>query len=218
MTARKGISSLQLSKELDVTQTTAWYMLHRLQLACGEDMDALQGVVEADETFIDGKEENKHTHKKVKGGATKQIVFGMRERGGRLKAMHVESRKAEVLEKAIYENVEKGSIVCTDDYGGYRGIIGSGRWPYDYNHKAVNHSAKEYVNGMASTNSVESVWAVLKRGYHGTYPHMSEKHLNRYIQEFAGRFNIREMDTDMQMSVLAKNMEGKRLKYRILVA
>ena len=171
----------------------------------------------------DLEKENQHASKKVKvrGGTTgKQAVLGMRERGGRVKAMAVPNTKSTTLQQAIRENVEEGSTVFTDEKRAYRGIIGSGKWPHDYNHMAVCHSAKEYVNGQIHTNGIESVWALLKRGYIGTFHHFSMKHCQRYVDEFAFRLNEGNCERDAIdriKSVCAVSV-GKRLTYKELVA
>ena len=118
----------------------------------------------------------------------------------------------EELEEFIQDWVEPGSTVYTDDHGGYNRL-----W-MDFEHTSVRHSVREYVKGQAHTNGIESFWAMLKRGYYGTYHRMSEKHLQRYVDEFSGRHNMRQLDTIDQMRLMAKGMDGKRLRYRDLVA
>ena len=117
---------------------------------------------------------------------------------------------AKTLQGFVGERAAKGARVFTDDHGSYEGM------PFE--HETVKHSISEFVNGMAHTNGIESFWAMLKRGYHGTFHHMSEKHLNRYVGEFAGRHNDRPADTIDQMVATARSMVGKRLRYRDLVA
>ncbi len=220
VTARKGISSMQLAKEIGVTQKSAWCMLHRLREACGsdDDLNKLSGVIEIDECFVGGKEGNKHESKKLRAGrgpVGKIPVVGMRERGGRTIAKVMPERSVQAMHGAIFQNAEIGSTLYTDDHMVFNNLDG-----LFYNHETVNHAIGEYARGPVSTNSIESVWAVLKRGLHGVYHHASAKHLGRYVDEFTFRLNEGNVarHTFQRLDSFIAALRGKRITYKELIA
>jgi transposase-like protein len=220
VTARKGISSMQLAKEIGITQKSAWFVLHRLREACGKDLTKLRGLIEIDETYVGGIEANKHEHKKLKAGrgtVGKTPVLGMRERGkgGRTKGVKLANTDAQTIQDVIVQNVEVGSTLHTDEHGAYRDIGG-----LFFSHESVNHSQGEFVRDGVTTNSIESVFAVLKRGLIGVYHHASAKHLGRYVDEFAFRLNEGNVarHTLQRLDSFVSGVAGKRLTYKALIA
>lgn len=210
----KGVSSMKLHRDIGVTQKTAWMMVHKIREGWARGQPRMSGTVEVDETYIGGKESNKHERDKLKAGrgaVGKTAVLGIKQRGGEITAAPVENVNQRTVTDAIHANVRPNSTVYTDAASAYKPVDG-----LLYQHEAVNHSAGEYVRGQAHTNGIESFWAMLKRGYQGTYHKMSAKHLARYVREFAGRHNVRDLDTLEQMAALARGMDHKLLPWKVL--
>ncbi len=218
---KKGISSVQLAKDIGVTQKTAWFVLQRIRWALGNDIPAerMNGIVEVDETFVGGKNKNRHYSKKLKytedtgrKWPDKVPVFGLFEREtGKIRAHVLDAKSFTDIALAIVRNVHIGSTIMTDDWKGYKRIEGL------FERQAIDHSKGQYVNGNITTNRVENFWSHFKRGMNGTYIRVTPKHLNRYVQEFVFRFNHRTLGVQQQIEGIISNMVC-RLTYKQLTA
>lgn len=209
---KNGISSYELHRGLKVTQKTAWFMLHRIRLAMQSGtFNKLGGDVEVDETFIGGKARNMHRDKRAekiigRGPEGKAIVAAVLERGGKVRAKVVSTRRKPELQALVRENVEAGSNLYSDALKSYEGLS------EDFTHQVIDH-AEAYVKGNVHTNGLENFWSLLKRGLKGTYVSVEPFHLFRYVDEQAFRFNHRE-GTDADRFVMAmKQIVGKRLTF-----
>ena len=215
-TGLKGQASMKLHRDLGITQKAAWHLAHRIRESWEKQGGMFDGPAEADEAYFGGKESNKHASKKLnagRGAVGKIPVAGVRDRAtGQVKAQVVPDTRAATLQGFVARHVRPGAELYTDENRAYSRIAAR------YRHETVKHSVGEYVRGMASTNGMESFWAMLRRGYHGTYHHFSEKHLDRYVTEFSGRHNHRSGDTLDQMAATVSGMIGKRLRYADLTA
>ena len=223
LTNLKGVSSMKLHRDLGVTQKTAWFMIHRIREAwsVSEDND-FGGPVEVDETYFGGKRSNMSNAKRKelagtgRGAVGKVAVVGAKDReSNQVTAKVVASTDADTLIPFVESNAATGATVYTDEakaYGPLANLINQ------YGHETVVHSIMEYVRGDCHTNGVESFWSMLKRAHKGTFHKMSPKHLNRYVQEFVARHNMRESDTLDQMGETVARFVGRRLLYRDLIA
>ena len=216
LTSLKSVSSMKLHRDIGVSQPTAWFMLHRIREAwSGPNRRAFGGPVEIDETFVGGKARNMHAHKReqvIKGRGTvgKTAVIGAKDRQtNRVSAAVVKNVDHPTLQGFVASTVKPGAKVYTDDHGGYVGLP---------NHETVRHSVAEYVKGQAHTNGIESFWSMLKRAHKGTFHKLSPKHLQRYVNEFAGKHNMRDSGTLAQMRDTVARMVGRNLLYRNLIA
>lgn len=205
--SKKGMSAHQMHRQLDITYKSAWFMMHRIRYAMSQPpmKNKLKGIIEADETYVGGKAKNK----RGRGAENKEIVFTLIERDGTVKSQHIANVTANTLKGAIRENVDKESTICTDEFTSYKGLDKEYK-----NHHIVKHGNKEYVRGVAHTNTAEGFFSLLKRGINGSYHHVSKEHLPFYLNEFDFRYNNRKI-TDKERTIEAiKGFEGKRLFYR----
>ena len=214
LTSLKGVSSMKLHRDIGVSQPAAWFMLQRIRKAWESDDSPFAGPIEVDETYMGGRERNKHSKDKIRAGrgtVGKTAVVGAKDRKtNKVRARVVKKTDAKALQGFVIATALAGATVYTDDAAAYKGM------PFD--HASVRHSVGEYVDGMAHTNGIESFWSMLKRAHKGVYHKISAKHLQRYVDEFAGRHGIRAHDTIDQMGTMVECMIGKRLMYRDLIA
>lgn len=215
MASKKGMSALQIGRLLGVSKKTAWFLCHRIRESLRETRPEMLGgdgkAVEFDETYIGGKDKNKHANKrKGRGGMDKEIAFALVERGGKVRSHHVPSVSAKTLRPILQAQLDADSAVFSDD-GGAR--VGQ-EFPH---HQSVNHSIGEYVRGDAHTNTIEGYFSILKRGITGVYHHVSPQHLKRYLAEFDFRYNERSalgVEDAQRMAKSIHGIVGKRLTYR----
>ena len=217
MTSLKGVSSMKLHRDLKVSQPTAWFMLHRIREAWADpDTGGFGGPVEVDETYVGGLEANKHEHLRARahgGVPEKAPVIGIKDREtGKVRARAIERTDGETLRGFVREHTEPGAQVYSDGHGAYTPLEG------EFKHAAVQHSVGTYVIEQAHTNGIESFWSTLKRAHKGVYHKISPKHLDRYVQQFAGKHNVRDADTLAQMAAVVAGLVGRRLLYRDLIA
>ena len=214
-----GISSMALHRGLKIKQVHAWHMLHRLREAFNDSHLPFTGPVEADEASVGGKEKFKHKKNKLnkgRGSVGKATIIAVKDRKTNLiYAEAISSREKDIIHRFVKENVAKGAKLFTDEHKSYGGL------EEEYKHEKVRHKVGEYVRygevDLIHTNGVESFWTKFNRGHHGTYCKMSTKHLDRYAKEFAGRHNLRELDTEDQIKSVIRSMDGKRLPYKELI-
>ena len=216
--SKKGISSIQLAKQVGVTQKTAWHLDHRIRSAMKQNNGKLFGVVEVDETYVGGREKNKHASKRIKGTQgrntkTKTPVIGFLQRDGQIQAQVIGNVKTITIEKQVVDRIKFSSKIYTDDFKSYVRI---GRY---CRHEVVKHGSGEYAReGGIHSNGIESFWSLLKRGYHGIYHQMSKKHLQRYVDEFVYRFNRRkDVAEDVFSNIVLGVSVNPKLTYKELV-
>ena len=215
LTNLKSVSSMKLHRDLDITQKSAWHLAHRLRKAFETNGGVFLGSVEVDETYVGGRRANMPKGKRAamegRGAVGKTAVIGAKDRASnQVRARVIQRTDAETLQGFVVEHADAFATVYTDDASAYAGL--------PHRHGTVKHSLDEYVKGDVHTNGIESFWSMLKRAHKGTFHKLSAKHLNRYVQEFAAKHNLRDQDTAELMASVVLGMDGKRLPYKALKA
>jgi transposase-like protein/DNA-directed RNA polymerase subunit RPC12/RpoP len=204
--SKKGMSAHEIHRLFGITYKAAWFMTHRIRLAMEQEqpLEKMSGTVEADETYIGGVRPGP----RGRGAKNKSIVFSLVERNGNVRSQKVQNVTGQNLRSIVDKNVKRDSTIMTDDFRSYKSLDNDFK-----KHEIINHSSKIYVNGNIHTNTIEGFFSNLKRGVNGTFHHISEQHLNLYLNEFDFRYNSRKI-TDIERTKLAiAGIEGKRLVY-----
>lgn len=216
--SRKGMSANQIKRMLGISYKTAWYLCHRIRAAMGAaemEQQKLGGTVEVDETYIGGKHQG-HQHKPGHPACKKQVVIGIRQRGGELRFFHAEDAKSGTLAKYIRENISTDvDVIMTDEFGGYPSALAKAG--VFAPHKTIKHKSKVYVDGDIHTNTVESAFSLLKRGIIGTWHRVSAKHLAAYLEEMTWRFNNRK-NPFLFRDTLKRMLDAENLEFKQLTA
>ncbi len=212
---KKGVSSLQLAKDIGISQKSAWHLEHRIrEMLRNNEPVMLKGTVEADETYVGGTDKNRHKNKKIgiTGVSAKIAMLGLVERGGKVHAQRITQPSKEFIAPIITKHIELGSNLHTDEHKAYIEV-----GEKYYNHATVRHKLKIYVQGDVTTNTIESFWALLKRGLYGIYHYASEKHIDRYLDEFCARYNTRHLGEAERFDHFLEQSSGKTLTWDRLV-
>ncbi len=212
-TSKKGVSALEIHRQTGLSYKSSLFLLHRIRFAmAGSGNGPLSGTVEVDETYVGGKA--RHVRDRREAWARKAPVIALVERGGDVRCLHVNDIKGETLKDAIRSNVDRGSRIMTDEAPQYRGIGDE----YEGGHETVKHSAYEYARGDVTTNTVEGFFSIVKRSINGIYHSVSKKHLHRYLDEYEFRYNGRGLSDGERTVAAIRGADGKRLRYRAMVA